>query len=61
MSDGDHDTDIEAENVNITTPHIVVNMGWSPRAVFLNNLFSGGSMLGGTISVSIVIWEVFFN
>jgi hypothetical protein len=60
MADSD-EPNIEAENVSITSPHIIVNMGWSPRAVLLNNLFSAGSALGGTISVSILIWEVFFR
>lgn len=55
------DEHIEAENVDITTPHVVVNMGWSPRAVLLNNLFSGLGALGGMISVAVTIYVVFIR
>ena len=61
MSDSDEPVDIDAENVSITSPHIVVNMGWSPRAVLLNNIFSGTGALGGMISVIVVIYVTFFR
>lgn len=61
MADTDEHEHISAESVSITTPHIVVNMGWSPRAVLLNNLFSGTGALGGMISVLITIYVVFIR
>lgn len=59
MHEGDEH--IDADTVDITTPHVVVNMGWSPRAVLLNNLFSGLGALGGMISVMITIYVVFLR
>jgi len=62
MTDSDAPVDIATEEVNITSPHpIIVNMGWSPRAVLLNNIFSGGGALGGTVSVGILIYVTFFR
>lgn len=47
------------DEVNVSAPVIHVHGGWSPRAVFLNNLFSGTSALMGTIAIAVVLWEVF--
>lgn len=55
------DERIDADEVQVNAPVVYVNGGWSPRAVFLNNLFSGTSALMGVIAIATVIWEVFFR
>ena len=59
--EGDHEVIEHADEVNVTTPTVIVNGGWSPRAVFLNNLISGTSAVMGMIAIGVVLWEVLFR